>query len=106
MAELTRAGVCYDLADTPYTAEWRGFTFYFSSYPHRRKFERELCKKLEWVNDSMSRRFHMGIDMSEVAAVHWYRMVETRGFRVVTPYGVEYRRCSDMGAAMTVDAGV
>ena len=82
MYELTRSGVCYDLNETPYYERHAGITFYFSSMTHLRRFSSELEKKVAWITDGLERRFHCKLDMRELAAVHWYRQVETRGFHI------------------------
>lgn len=100
MSELSRAGVCYDLAHSPFSTSYQGFTFRFSSYVHKRKYERELRKKVLWITDSISRRFHMSVDMRLMAAVHWYRQIETRGFHVEGPFGETYATCEDFSATV------
>ena len=82
MAELTRNGVCYDLRESPYRLEVFDFAFHFSSLAHKRRFHRDLQKTILWLNDSLSRRFHMGVDAKVVAVLNLYRQVETRGFYV------------------------
>ena len=87
---LTRNGVCYNLQETPYTYEWRGITYHFSSPNHRAKFIRELKKKEMWLNDSLSRRFKVTVKMEILADIQLYTQVETRGFYIITNDQCEY----------------
>lgn len=91
MAELTRNGVCYNLQNSPYYTVTEHFTFYFSNVYHKRKFDGGLTAKREWLSDSLTRRFKLRMCADDLAALHYYRQVETRGFFVVDVYGREYR---------------
>lgn len=79
---LTRNGVCYDLRETPFTYSLCGMTFHFTSAKHREKFTSEAHKRMVWMTDSMTRRFHFLVDASELALMQLYGQVETRGFLV------------------------
>lgn len=103
---LTRAGVCYDLSSTPYRSDAFGFTLFFSSLPHKRSFESKLASKIDWLADSMARRFRVRLDLAQLAVIHHYRQVETRGFRVedrVT--GRVYTRPQDMTFSVGIRHG-
>lgn len=89
--ELSRGGVCYDLAETPFTFEWRGYDFHFSSAPHRSKFIETVNQKCEWLGDSFRRRFKFHVNAEWLAVFNLYRQVETRGFYVVGEGGEVYR---------------
>lgn len=97
MYELTKSGVCYDLRSSPYV--WHSsdgdMIFFFSSATHLRKFESELYKKVAWISDGLERRFHCEINMFELAAIHWYRQVETRGF-LISVRGIEFSTIRDI----------
>lgn len=80
--ELTRSGVCYNLNESPFYTEWNGITFYFSSETHKRKFDRYIKIKTDWLSDSLSRRFHFNIEASYIAIFQLYNLTETRGFHV------------------------
>ena len=82
MAELTKNGVCYNLSESPYVREVGRFALHFSSRQHLRRFDRDLPKTVPWLDDSISRRFHMRCDMHQIAVLNLYRQVETRGFYV------------------------
>lgn len=87
---VTKNGICYDLSESPYWYEWRGFTYYFSSPSHLRKFASEVRSKELWLNDSFNRRFKFTFYVDSLADLNLYRQIETRGFRVVTNDGMEY----------------
>lgn len=89
-AELTRSGVCYDVKNSPFYQEWDGFRFYFSSESHRRRFYEKVKVKQDWLCDSLTRRFHIRIDASQIAAFQFYIQTETRGFYVVAEDGREF----------------
>lgn len=78
----TKHGVEYDLRKSPYRCSWGGFDFYFSSATHLDKFRRLVDRRVEWMNDSMSRRFHFNVEADVIAVFQLYMQVETRGFLV------------------------
>lgn len=87
-SSLSKYGVAYNLEQSPYGASWtdevtgRMYEFCFSTVKHRDKFLSMLYKRIPWMNDSMSRRFHVVVDVSVVAVLQLYMQIETRGFLV------------------------
>lgn len=75
-------GVYYDLSESEYTSDKMGWKFYFSSLPHKYKFERESAKRMDWLTDSLSRRFKYKIYSEELALFQLYGQIEKRGYRV------------------------
>lgn len=92
--KLSKYGVAYDLANTPYVVEVMGYVFSFSSAPNMRKFMEGYQKRIDWLNDSLSRRFHVSVSADELALIQWYGMSEGRGFRVLAPDG-EWFDCQE-----------
>lgn len=88
MASLTRSGVCYDLRHSPFDSGYGTLLLKFSSASHKSKFDEEVHKRELWLNDSLGRRFHCRVFAADLAALHLYRQVETRGFCV-------YDACAD-----------
>ncbi len=86
---ITRNGVCYDLNISPYRHTVNGLTYMFSSKPHLDKFKKKLKENRDIINYSLSRRFNMTIDVSQLADIVLYRKIETRGFLIVTVEGNE-----------------
>lgn len=82
LSNLTRSGVCYDLPNSPFDTGYGVYLLKFSSMSHKDKFDREVHKKELWLNDSLQRRFKCRLRFDLLAALHFYRQVETRGFCV------------------------
>lgn len=91
----TKNGVEYDLRRTPFYSAWREYTFYFSSATHLEKFEYRMQARIDWLCDSLSRRFHMEIDASVLAVFQLYMQIETRGFRVWNMVRLEEYECPE-----------
>jgi len=87
---ITKSGVCYTLSDSPFTYEWRGITYFFSSESHRRRFMEKVRAKEEWLDDSLSRRFKCTVHLPILANIQLYTQIETRGFYIQTDDGMEY----------------
>lgn len=88
---VSKYGVAYDLASSPYVADCAGYVFHFSTMAHMRKFVNGVQSRIDWLNDSLSRRFHMTIIADEIAIMQWYSMCETRGFLVLAPDGKRFK---------------
>lgn len=84
---LSRNGVCYDLEKTHYKTTVNGLTFMFSSRLHLEKFKAKLYENRRTINNSLSKRFSLSIDVSQLADIVLYKKVETRGFLIVTNEG-------------------
>lgn len=84
---ITRNGVCYDLQMSPYRYTKDGLTFVFSSQIHLDKFKMKYKENRDIVNYSLTKRFKMNVNASQLADVVLYRKVETRGFLIVTAEG-------------------
>ena len=89
----TKNGVYYDLRESPYAWSWDTLTFYFSSAKHLNKFKALVDARVEWMCDSMSRRFHVAVDAGMFAALQLYMQVETRGFLVHDAEGNRWYDC-------------
>ena len=90
---LTKNGICYDLESSPFVCTTPFFEYRFSSGTHLRKFKENVDVRKSWLNDSMSRRFHIDVDMEILAELQLYMQVETRGFYVTN--GVETWRSAE-----------
>lgn len=86
---ITRNGVCYDLTISSYRHTVNGLTFVFSSKLHLDKFKKKLKENRDIINYSLTKRFNIHVDVSELADVVLYRKIETRGFLIVTSEGNE-----------------
>lgn len=84
MSNVTRYGVAYNLAASPYRYTWGTRTFHFSTAGHRERFKERLNIRREWLNDSLSRRFKVQVCADDLAVLQLYMQTETRGFYVTT----------------------
>ena len=100
---ITKNGVCYNLEESPYSYEWRGIVYFFSSAPHMMKFKREIIKREAWLDDSLSKRFKCTIHLPILADIQLYTMVETRGFFIQTNDGMEYHTPSSIFVLADMD---
>ena len=82
--DVTRYGVAYNLAASPYRYTWGSRTFHFSTAAHRERFKERLTIRREWLNDSLSRRFKVKVSADDLAVLQLYMQTETRGFYVTT----------------------
>lgn len=89
-ASKQKSPVVYDLWDSPYQVLRRGYNFFFSTQKHAEKFVREVIKREEWLNDSLSKRFNIPINAEILADVQLYQMIEGRGFAITTSDGIEF----------------
>ena len=86
---ISRNGVVYDLNVSSYRYTVGGLTYVFSSKLHLDKFKKKLKENRDIINYSLSKRFNMTVDVSQLADVVLYRKIETRGFLIVTGEGNE-----------------
>lgn len=91
----TKNGVVYTLHDSPFVVSWGVYKFYFSSAVHMEKFKAKLDIRSNWLNDSMSRRFHFTVDVEPIAIMQLYCQVETRGFLVYDVQAERYYVCQE-----------
>lgn len=86
---ISRNGVCYDLSISSYKHTVNGLTFVFSSKLHLDKFKKKLKENRDIINYSLTKRFNVPVDVSQLADIVLYRKIETRGFLIVTCEGKE-----------------
>lgn len=93
---LTKHGVCYDLSESPFVCSTAHFEYRFSSANHMRKFADNVQQRKDWLNDSLSRRFHVSIEVDILAELQLYMQTETRGFHVTDERGRTWRSAENM----------
>jgi hypothetical protein len=78
---LTRKGIAYDFYESPYhfTNE-RGVTFIFSSAMYKQKFIRQLHENRKALNDSVTRRLGIELNLINAFDLSMYLKIEKRGF--------------------------
>lgn len=86
---ISRNGVVYDLNVSSYRHTVDGLTYVFSSKLHLDKFKKKLKENRDIINYSLTKRFSIAVDVSQLADVVLYRKIETRGFLIVTAEGSE-----------------
>ncbi|MBQ2167682.1 MAG: hypothetical protein II449_00355 [Prevotella sp.] len=84
-----KSQIAYDLHESPYHVSVDGITYYFSSTFLLGKFTERLEMSRNLLNDSLSNRFKMQVDLRKVADITLYARTESRGFRVVFEDGRE-----------------
>lgn len=87
--------ICHDLSNSRYEGYYNGFIFRFSTQAHADKFNREVWKRKEWLDDSLSRRFYVPLDTGMLAAFQLYQQIEGRGF-YVEDMGIPYTSPNDL----------
>ena len=84
--ELTRAGVCYDLPNSPYhvTISYgdQNVKFMFSSKLNADKFKDRLILNRKDRNGMLSKQFGFEIEYDILCDIHLYNKIEKRGFYI------------------------
>ena len=86
---ISKNGVCYDLNVSAYRLTIGNLTFVFSSQLHLDKFKKKYKENRSIINYSLTKRFNITVNVSELADVILYRKIETRGFMILTREGKE-----------------
>lgn len=79
---MTRNNIEYDLTKTPYRHKVNNIIYCFSSQLNVDKFRERLEDNRAKVNFSLSNRFNLFLDVSELADFLLYRQIEKRGFLI------------------------
>ena len=98
---LNANGICYDLANSPYTFTRLGYVFCFSSPLHLKRFKDAYSEREKWACDSLSRRFRCELDARLLADFQLYEKIETRGYCVIDSISERrYERWQDVGLSL------
>ena len=81
-ASMRKSTISNSLSNPDYTTDYVNRRFYFSSHKHKEKFDNLLMKRVFWLEDSLSKRFHVNVRCEMLAAIQLYMMVEGRGFKI------------------------
>ncbi len=95
-ASYRKSNIVYDLSDSPYNSTVGEFIFYFSTLAHKEKFDNNVDKKIDWLVDSLSRRFHVHVECGLLAMFQLYQQVEGRGFYVEDIFGNIYKNSNEV----------
>lgn len=80
---ISRNGVFYDFALSPYRVTMNDITFVFSSKLHLDNFINRLEENRESISLSLSNRFKTNVELNTLADLALYRKIETRGYMVL-----------------------
>lgn len=89
VAKLTRNGVCYDLANTPYKYtltyenEDKTITYSFSSELCMNRFKEQIELHRTKISDSLTKRFGIIVLNNILADIVLYSKAESRGFYIL-----------------------
>lgn len=83
MARLSRGGICYDLAETPFKAEINSLSYHFSSELNLKKFIVKRDEHREKIKESLSKRFGFTVKNDILSDIVLYKSIEKRGFLIV-----------------------
>lgn len=84
---ISRNGVCYDLDVSMYRHKIGNLTYVFSSQLHLDKFKKKLKENRDIINYSLTKRFNIQVNVSQLADIVLYRKIETRGFLILSNDG-------------------
>lgn len=90
---MSKRGICYTLSASPYFAQYFDVKLFFSSKSYLEKFNDTFGPIRARIECEMLRRFGVECDMSLVALLKAYRMIEKRGFYITV--GGEPVTCQD-----------
>lgn len=89
--------ICHSLDISPYDVAFWGWHFRFSTQKHQDKFCADLLKHKAWLDDSLSRRFHIDFNSGLLAAISLYQRIEGRGFYIYNEeLDMTYRDANDV----------
>ena len=83
---LTKAKICYDLHNTPYTHNMvcgdQKITLHFSSEMYLTKFKQRSEHNRKSIRDSLWNRFGININTDLIADLRLYHQLEKRGYLI------------------------
>lgn len=92
---LTRRGIEYDLEKSPYRVKSQHLIFHFSSELYRSKFVDECKDYIQFISESLYKRFKFLVRFDELALLVLYRNIEKRGFYVIIKDTKEVITCPE-----------
>lgn len=92
---MTRRGIFYKLEESPYTLNYEGYIFYFSSTLYHHNFRKRIDKYIKEVNEKVSKRWKFPVDFRVLAGLYCYINIETRGFLIYDPIMEVYFTCPE-----------
>lgn len=86
---ISRNGIYYDLKQSIYRYKLDNITYVFSSLSHLQKFKMRYSDYRQKINESLSNRFNLDINVDRLADIICYIKVESRGFFIINDKGEE-----------------
>lgn len=80
---LSRNNICYDLKKSHFRYSRDGITYVFSSRLHLDKFKERIDGNRKTINQSLSNRFNIAVNVDVLADIVLYCKIENRGFLIV-----------------------
>lgn len=80
---MTKNGIEYNLKISPYEIKINDYTFKFSSKFYKEKYNELLNETAIKNNLSLSKRYKVKFEFSELWAILLYREIEKRGFYIL-----------------------
>lgn len=79
-----KSNVCYNLYKSNYFTTFKYYTFYFSSEFNKNRFDKQIDEYTELEKCKLNSKYGCVINGSEIViALHYYRLIEKRGFYVL-----------------------
>ena len=76
----SRDNVYYTLEHSPYTCKIGNWVFYFSAESRFLRFITIVDAEVDRINESLSTRFNLTVDVPDLGYLSAYRKAESRGF--------------------------
>jgi YHS domain-containing protein len=89
---MSRNGVCYDLAQSPYTYQIDNVTYIFSSKSHKQKFKLQYKENRDKFKEKFVKKYGIELDTNCLSDLLLYETIETRGFMLEIESG-GYVKC-------------
>jgi hypothetical protein len=84
---MTKNGVVYNLLMSPFVVQTHDVKFVFSSKSHKDKFKEKIDSNRNNLNDKLTKKYGIDVDVSLLADIVLYTMIETRGFLIFDKEG-------------------
>lgn len=78
-----KSKVCYNLFKSTYYAQYKNYTFYFSSQFNTERFKNKIYEYVDIESYKLNSKYHAEIHSEIVLALNLYRKIEKRGFYVL-----------------------
>lgn len=77
-------GIYYDITESSYKFNFKGYTLYFSSQLYLDKFKSEIRDYIEYETNRLKVKYYTNFDASDLLIFVLYSQIEKRGFYITT----------------------